>query len=166
MRTKIIYTIILGAILLTGCNNEEPVINVDTRNDQGGAVMALDYRDFERTANDMVQSLISSGRLKDDGSRYIIMNGRIINDTALGIDTDQLMVKIRRDLTNSGLATFTAAVGSNTDQALLEARQLRNSDEFDQTTTVDKNTLYAPELSIAGKNYTVDSWCGRRQTAV
>ena len=74
MRTKIIYTIILGAILLTGCNNEEPVINVDTRNDQGGAVMALDYRDFERTANDMVQSLISSGRLKkDDGSRYIII---------------------------------------------------------------------------------------------
>ena len=46
---------------------------------------------------------------------------------------------------------MTAAVGPGSDQALHEARQLRDSDEFDTSTTAEKHTLIAPDLTISGK---------------
>ena len=60
-------------------------------------------------------------------------------------------MKIETDLTNSGLAVFTAMVGTNTDETLMESRELRESDEFNQNTTAAKGTAIAPDLSIAGK---------------
>ena len=150
MKTKIFSIILFAGLFIAGCG--EPTTNIDTRNDDAGAVMSLDYRDFDQAASEMIQSLLGSGRLKKaDNSRYVILKGIIRNDTMQRIDTDQLMLKVERELTNSGQAVFTAAVGTGTDQTLLETRQLRDSDEFDQSTTAAKNTLIAPELSIAGK---------------
>jgi uncharacterized protein (TIGR02722 family) len=120
--------------------------------DDGKAVMALDYRDFDQAASKMVQSMLGSGALrKQDGSRYVVATGRIINDTTQRIDTDQLMVKIETELLNSGQAVMTSAVGSGTDELLHETRELRDSEEFDQSTTAKRHTLQAPELTISGK---------------
>lgn len=150
MKTRLFGIVMFAWLLLAGC--EQPTKNVDVINDQGGAVMGLDYRDFDRSASQLIQSLLGSGRLKKaDGSRYVIATGRILNDTAQRIDTDQLMVKIEREITNSGLGVFTAAVGPGSDKTLLESRELRESDEFDTGTTAAKRTLIAPELTIAGK---------------
>lgn len=150
MKTKIWMMFVLAGILTVGC--EQKTTNIDTINDQAGAVMSLDYRDFDQAASKMLQSLLGSGRLKkEDGGRYVIATGRILNDTMQRIDTDQLMVKIERDITNSGQGVFTAAVGPGSDQTLMESRQLRDSDEFDQSTTAARKTLIAPELTIAGK---------------
>lgn len=150
MKTTIFSLMIFAGLLIAGCG--DTTTNVDTINDSAGAVTALDYRDFERAAGTMTQSLLGSGRLKKaDGSRYVIATGRILNDTTQRIDTDQLMMKIETDLTNSGLAVFSAAVGPGSDQTLLETRELRDSDEFDSKTTAEKRTLIAPELTIAGK---------------
>ncbi|MBN2180586.1 MAG: penicillin-binding protein activator LpoB [Sedimentisphaerales bacterium] len=150
MKTKIFNFVMLVCLFTAGCG--EQVTNIDVINDDGKAVMALDYRNFDEAASTLLESLFSSGRLKkQDGSRYVIATGRIKNDTMQRIDTDQLMVKIEREITNSGLGVFTAAVGPGSDKLLQDARELRDSDEFDQSTTAAKKTLIAPELTIAGK---------------
>jgi hypothetical protein len=121
-------------------------------NDEGKAVMALDYRDFDQAASKLIQSMIGSGALKKEGGgRYVVATGRIVNDTMQRIDTDQLMVKVETEMLNSGQAVMTSAVGSGADEMLHESRELRDSDEFDQTTTAQKKTLIAPELTISGK---------------
>ena len=150
MKTKILNIVMLACILLAGCGEE--TTNIDVMNDEAGAVMALDYRDFDQAASKMVQSMLGSGALKKEGGgRYVVATGRIKNDTMQRIDTDQVMVKIETEILNSGQAVMTSAVGSESDELHKESRQLRDDDEFDQSTTAAKKTLIAPELTIAGK---------------
>jgi uncharacterized protein (TIGR02722 family) len=125
--------------------------------DDGKPVLALDYRDFDQAASEMVQSMLGSGALKkEDGGRYVMTTGRIVNDTMQRIDTDQLMAKIEEELLNSGQVVMTSAVGGRgaPDQMIYDTRDLRDSDvgdEFDQDTIAAKGQLIAPELSISGK---------------
>ncbi len=150
MKAKILYLMTLVCILAAGCAQETTMI--DTRNDEGKAVMALDYRDFDLAASKMVQSMLGSGALKkQEGGRYVVATGRIINDTTQRIDTDQLMVKIETEILNSGQAVMTSAIGSGSDELLHETRELRDSEEFDQDTVAKRQTLIAPELTISGK---------------
>ena len=152
MKAKTLGIITFLSILLIGCAQE--TVNIDVMHDQGKPVMALDYRDFDQAASQLVQSMLASGALKKEGGgRYIIAKGRIINDTMQRIDTDQLMAKIEEELLNSGQVVMTSAVGK-TDQMIYDTRDLRDSDvgdEFDQDTMAAKGQLIAPELSIAGK---------------
>ncbi|MBN1975251.1 MAG: penicillin-binding protein activator LpoB [Sedimentisphaerales bacterium] len=155
MKTKLFSIILFAGLLIAGCG-EPATTNIDTTNDSAGAVMSLDYRDFDQAASKMVQSLLGSGRLgKSDGSRYVLATGRILNNTTQRIDTDQLMLKVRREITNSGQGVFSAVVGPGSDKTLLETRELRESDEFDTSTTAEKRTLIAPELTIQGKIHQV-----------
>ena len=128
--------------------------NVDKYNDKGSAVMGIDYRDFENVASKLVGSLLSSGAVnKPSGGRYVLAISRIINDTTQRIDTNQLIKKIRIALLRSGKVVVTTAVGANgpEDNMSMQARQLRNSDEFNQKTVAKKGQLIAPELSLSGK---------------
>jgi len=155
METKILGTITFFAILIAGCAPETAYI--DIMHDEGKPVMALDYRDFDQAASEMVQSMLGSGALKkEDGGRYVMTTGRIVNDTMQRIDTDQLMAKIEEELLNSGQVVMTSAVGGRgaPDQMIYDTRDLRDSDvadEFDQDTIAAKGQLIAPELSISGK---------------
>lgn len=151
MKAAKLYLIVVLCALGAGCSSND-VTNIDTKNDEGKAVMALDYRDFDSAASKMIQSMLGSGALKkQDGGRYVVATGRITNDTMQRIDTDQLMVKIETEILNSGQAVMTSAVGSGTDEMLHESRQLRDSEEFDPSTTAERKTLIAPELTISGK---------------
>ena len=140
---------------LAGC--QQPTVNIDTVNDEGKAVMALDYRDFDQAATAMIESLMRSGVLrKPDGGRYVVTTGRIINDTMQRIDTDQLMAKVEQEMMNSGQVVMTSAVGGKgaTDTMIGEMREIRNSaasEEFNNETLPAKGQLIAPDLSIAGK---------------
>ena len=153
MRTKIIIT--LAGLLLTGCATE--TVNIDVINDEGKAVMELDYRDFAQAASEMIQSMIGSGALKKPGGgRYVMTTARVTNDTMQRIDTDQLTAKIEEELMNSGMVVMTSAVGGKgaPDEMIYEMRDIRDSargDEFKQETLAGKRTLEAPELSISGK---------------
>lgn len=145
-----------STVTIVGCT--PPTENVDTINDQGKAVMQLDYRDFDRAASEMVQSMIESGTFKKEGGgRYVVAKGRIANDTMQRIDTDQLMAKVEQELTRSGLVVMTAAVGAGSapkDSLVHSVREIRDSDkadEFNKDTLQAKGQLIAPELSISGK---------------
>ncbi len=143
-------------VALFGCQQQTQ--NIDTINDPGKAVMQLDYRDFERAASEMVQSMIASGALKKEGGgRYVLAKGRILNDTMQRVDTDQLMAKVEQELMNSKLVVVTDAVGAGTstrDSMVYDVRDVRDSDkadEFNEETLQKKGQLIAPELSISGK---------------
>lgn len=145
-------------LAVTFCGCQAPTENVDTINDAGKAVMGLDYRDFDRAASEMVQSMVASGAFKKEGGgRYVVAKGRILNETMQRIDTDQLMAKVEQELTRSGLVVMTAAVGAGTevkDSMVHDVRDIRNSDkadEFNKDTLQAKGQLIAPELSISGK---------------
>jgi hypothetical protein len=156
MKTKMSVIITLAGLLIAGCGGSETV-NIDVVNDDGKAVMGLDYRDFNQAASEMVQSMISSGALKKPGGgRYVMTTARVTNDTMQRIDTDQLMAKIEEELMNSGLVVMTSAVGGKgaPDEMIYEMRDIRDSaqgDEFQQETLAGKRTLIAPELSTSGK---------------
>ncbi len=152
MKKAIIVLIGTAIVILTGC--QAKTTNVDVVNDEGKAVMALDYRDFDQAASLMVQSMLKSGALKKkDGGRYVAATSRIVNDTMQRIDVDQLMVKIQQELLNSGQVIMTAAIGGtgSADPLVQNSRTLRNSDEFDPNSVAAKKTLIAPDLSISGK---------------
>jgi len=156
MKTKTSVIITLAGLLIAGCGSSETV-NIDVVNDEGKAVMGLDYRDFNQAASEMVQSMISSGALKKTGGgRYVMTTARVTNDTMQRIDTDQLTAKIEQELMNSGQVVMTAAVGGQgaPDEMIYEMRDIRDSatgDEFKQETLAGKKTLIAPELSTSGK---------------
>lgn len=150
MKAKILGIITLVGILLAGCAPE--TVNIDVLHDKGKPVMALDYRDFNQAASQMVQSLLASGALKKEGGgRSIVAKGRIINDTMQRIDTDQLMAKIEIELLRSGQAVMTRAVGTGADKLIREARELRDDEEFDQSTIAARGTLQSFDFSIKGK---------------
>ena len=157
MKTTLLTIALCGfAFVLTGCGGPATQ-NIDMENDTGGAVMELDYRDFQDAASAMVQSLLQSGKLqKKDGSRYVVTTGQIINDTEQHIDKDQLMATIEEDLMNSGQVVMTSAVGGKgaSDEMVYQMRDLKEgdrADEFKADTLPKKGQLVAPELSISGK---------------
>jgi uncharacterized protein (TIGR02722 family) len=155
MKTYFSVAIIFLAALFVGCT--PPTKNVDVVNDEGKAVMELDYRDFDKAATELVQSMLSAGIFKKaDGSRYVVTTAKVVNDTMQRIDTDQLTFKIEQELMNSGQVVMTVAVGGNgaPDQMVYQLRELRDSeksDEFKQGTMPGKGQIVAPELSISGK---------------
>ena len=154
MKMQWIATSLILAALM-GC--QPATKNIDTINDEGKSVMALDYRDFDRAAAAMVESLIRSGTLKKpEGGRYVVTTGRIINDTMQRIDTDQLMAKVEQEMANSGQVVMTSAVGGRgaSDPMVHDIRELRDTeqaDEFKTETLPAQKQLIAPELSISGK---------------
>ena len=157
MKTRTLAIVVLISSMFAGCAQE--TTNIDVINDDGGAVMGLDYRDFDQAASEMIQSMLGSGTLKKQGGgRYVMVTGRIINDTMQRIDTDQLMAKIEEELLNSGQVVMTSAIGGakgeSVDQMIYETREIRDSaigDEFNKDTIAAKGQLIAPELSVSGK---------------
>ncbi len=155
MKTYLSVGVMFLVLAFAGCTAETK--NIDVVNDEGKAVMELDYRDFDKAAVEMVQSMIASGVFKKaDGSRYVVTTAKVLNDTMQRIDTDQLTFKIEQELMNSGMVTMTSAVGGKgaPDQMVHQLRELRDSekaDEFKQGTLPGKGQIIAPELSISGK---------------
>lgn len=144
-----------AAIMLSSCSSTK-VIDMHDESAKAGmsAVMALEYRDFEQTANEMVADMVSSGAVTNpQGGRYVLVVSRIINDTMQRIDTDQLVKKIRSQLLRSGKVVVTNAIGLNEaeDPMIMKARKLRKSREVSQANVAGKGNIIAPDLSLSGK---------------
>lgn len=141
--------------ILVGCSDKAYYVQsgqiVDGENP---ITLGIDHTDFEKAASEAVKSLLSSGALnRPGGGRYVIAMGRIINDTTQRVDTALLSKKIRIAMLKSGKAVVTTAVGAGgaEDSLSEDVRQLRDNDEFKQSTIAKKGTLYAPDMSLSGK---------------
>ena len=121
----------------------------------GETTFGLDYRDFEYAAKQAVDSFLNSPRSIKPGSNapWIMAISRIVNDTTLVLDTDQLVKKIRIALLNSGRVITTTAVGAGgpEDRMSAQVRELRGSKLFNQKTVARSGTMVAPDLSLSGK---------------
>ena len=144
---------LLAAVSLTGC--VAPTQNIDMQNDRGGAVAGLDYRDVNNAVNQMLQSLIGSGRLdRTDGGMYVMAIGKVKNDTMQRFDTDSVTSYIAEELTNSGKVLVTSAMAASADNrdAMIDAtRSVRSDAEFNQATVAAQGQLVAPTHSLFGK---------------
>lgn len=159
--------VLLASLVIMGC--APSTVYVDTADDRGEAVMALDYRDFESAAGEMVDGMLGSRALENpQGGRYVLVVSRIVNDTMQRIDTDQLVRKIRSDLLNSGRVVVTTAVGLDgpEDEMNMAVRQLRESGEFNQDTVEGEGQLIAPDLSLSGTIRQRDIQMDNRQQQV
>jgi uncharacterized protein (TIGR02722 family) len=142
-----------AVILSTGCSTVATK-NIDVHNDKEVAVRGLNYKDFQKAANEAVDSMLRSGAIsKPGGGRYVLAISDIINDTMQRIDTDQLVKKIRVALLQSGKVVVTTAVSAKgaEDKMSMSARKLREHGEFNQKTVAGKGQMIAPDLSLSGK---------------
>lgn len=152
MKKSLQYALVSLSFVALAC--EPATENIDTADDRGKAVMALDYRDFQQAAGEAIESMLASEAMKKPGGgRYVLAVSRIINDTMQHIDTDQLIKKIRVQLLNSGRVTVTTTIGGNgpEDSLPLDTRQLRGDGEIKQSTVTGTGEIIAPELSLSGK---------------
>ena len=147
---KKLLTVAVVIALLSGCAAK--TVYIDKENDTGKPVLSLDYRDFDTAIEEIVTSLLDSGVLvKEDGSKYVVVTGEIVNDTTQRIDTRQLMSSVEERLMDSGQVDVTSVIGDASDEMLHESRDLRGSKEFDKDTVMPKGALISPDLSFSGK---------------
>jgi|TARA_R110002050_G_scaffold167632_6_gene298514 hypothetical protein len=146
----IISTLFMGTIFFAGCTHK-PEYLPENSPKSSVVTMGIDRQDFEKAASDMAKSLLSSGALdKSGGGKNVVMMSDIINDTTQRFDVKFLTKKMRILILNSGKAIITSAVGTQRDDLAQDSRKLRDNDEFKKSTTIQKNTLYAPSLSLSG----------------
>lgn len=153
-KTKILGTILVGALLLSACGKPVYTDGKATQTKKGDALtLGLDREDFENTAEIMINSMLSEPFLASIKDRKVLAMGRIVNDTPQRIDTDKLTAKITSALRKSGKFVLSSAVaaGGALDSMSEEVRGLRNNDEFNQNTIAKKGTLISPDFSLAGK---------------
>ena len=160
MRTKLIVVglVLTLGLLVHGCSQKARYVTPNqqqsTHESKENITMGLDNADFQRAAQEAIQSMLQSGAVdKPGGGRYVLAISNIINDTMQRIDTDQLVKKIRVALLQSGKVVVTTAVsaGGPEDTMSYKARELRKSEEFDQETVAQKGQMIAPDLSLSGK---------------
>lgn len=150
---KKLLVLAIGAAILAGC--QTPTTRIDTRNDRGAAVAAIDYRDVQEAASVLLDSLIATGRLeRKDDKLNVMAIGRVQNDTMQRIDVDVITNYIVEELVNSGKVLVTSAIAhsdSNRDEMLSAVRSVRGDAEFNQATVAAQGQLVAADLSLQGK---------------
>lgn len=151
---RIFFAILLfGTLTFAGCKTVE---RVDPNTTQGlMTVHDLDFKDFQITAEGLINKLLSSGRLEShtkDGPA-IIMVSTIRNSTTQHIDTQLLTqrITIALDKSEKVITTTTHSGRGALDPATAESRDLPNAELYDPTTTQRSGTAIAPELSLAGE---------------
>ena len=112
-------------------------------------VMELEYRDWEKAATNMTDSMLKSNALTGV-SKPVIAVANIKNDTMQRFDTDILIKKIRTTILKSGRAQI-ATNFTGEDTTSNTVRNTRGNDEYDQSTFAQKGTLIAPNMSLSGK---------------
>ncbi|MCQ2580723.1 MAG: penicillin-binding protein activator LpoB [Alphaproteobacteria bacterium] len=136
--------------VLTGCGGTR-VVDLDNQQEVATMqdVMELEYRDWEKTAANMTDSMLKGNALTGI-NKPIIAVANIKNDTMQRFDTDILIKKIRATIVKSGRAQI-ATNFTGEDTTSNTVRATRGNDEYDQSTFATKGTLVAPNMSLSGK---------------
>ena len=136
--------------VLAGCGGTT-VVNLDDEREVQNMqdVMELEYRDWEKTATNMTDSMLKSNAFAGI-SKPVIAVADIKNDTMQRFDTDILTKKIRTTILKSGRAQISTNF-TGEDKTSDKMRSTRGNDEYDQSTFANKGTLVAPNMSLSGK---------------
>ena len=94
-----------------------------------------------------------SAREKISAMKPLLMLSAIQNNTSEHIDSKLLTERLREILFNSGKVRFTtyaAGAGQSIDAATAQARQLKKDPNIKKRTALQKGTVHAYDLSLAG----------------
>lgn len=166
LKTRHLFLPLLcGLLAFTGCRTR--VERVDPNTTQGlMTVDELDFKDFQITAEGLINQLLASGRLDPyaEEGPAVIMVSTIRNSTLQHIDTQLLTQRITVALDQSGKAVTTTAHSGRgaIDPATVESRNLPNEDLYDPSTLQKRGTVIAADLSLAGEITQVTREVGRR----
>lgn len=149
-------------LILSGCAS-----NVTYVEDSKSMVSAgLDYHDIEGAAKKSVENLLSSGYVQMLDKKKVVAISDVINDTMQKINIQELTMSITRDMRNSGKFQLTNALagsGGMKDSMFSTSRELRDNEEFNQKTTIEKGQALAPDLSLSGKIVQRNTSVGNKQ---
>lgn len=147
---------IAAMLLLTGCAKDATYITPGDVQSKEAVSLGIDDADIEKAVIEAVQGMLKNPYLmKNDNKQYVVAISTVTNDTMQRFDTDLLTKKIRIELLQNGKGKFitTTAVraGGAEDAMSMQARQLRNSKEFNQKTVAAEGQMIAPDYSLSGK---------------
>lgn len=112
LRQSLLIAAVPAALLLSGCESTSAGY-VDSKGPN--TIVSLDQiniQDWNKAADEMVASLLTSGVLERAPSQPAIMAvSRIVNNTQQQVDTDSLTKKIRIALNQSGKVVTTTTMG-------------------------------------------------------
>lgn len=136
--------------ILTACGGTH-VVDLENQREVASMqdVMELEYRDWEKAAADMTDSMLKSNALTGV-KKPVIAVANIKNDTMQRFDTDILVKKIRTTILKSGRAQI-ATNFTGEDTTSNKMRATRTNAEYDQSTFATTGTLVAPNMSLSGK---------------
>ncbi|HVU36717.1 MAG TPA: penicillin-binding protein activator LpoB [Opitutales bacterium] len=142
---------LFGALGFSGCGTPPTGAQYIDPNGQRAIVNEnrINYQDFNMAADDLVQSLIKSGAIKDKHADRptLVAVSRVTNDTDQQFDTDQLTSTITIALLNTGkIQVSNVALGGASLDPL--AQEVANKKNFVQNTAAPDN---APDYTLYGK---------------
>ncbi|MDE6886568.1 MAG: penicillin-binding protein activator LpoB [Helicobacteraceae bacterium] len=162
---KNVFYIIACILLFIGCSSKVEYLSLEDSKELTSS--GLDYHDIVNAAEQSVQSLLNSRYVKNiKDTPKVLAISDVINDTMQMLDTEQLTRKITRDMRESGKFVLTLAIsgsGAMVDSMIDKARGVRDNEEFNQYTTIEKGELIAPELSLSGKIIQKNTKVGNKQ---
>lgn len=152
MTTASFKTALLGALVLpaafvfTGCQSSQVRV-VDSKGTQALVTSGINSQDWANAADQLVNSLLTSGALdKAPAQPAILAVDRIINNTTLNVDTDLLIKKIRVALTQTGKVAITNTMGLG-ERAVVASEAA----ELDEMMTGKKAKVIAPHYTLYAK---------------
>jgi uncharacterized protein (TIGR02722 family) len=152
MITSSIKTALLAGVLLptavifTGCQSSQVRV-VDSKGTQALNTSGINSQDWANAADQLVNSLLSSGALdRAPAQPAVLAVDRIINNTALNVDTDLLIKKIRVALSQTGKVAITNTMGLG-ERAVVASE----ASELDEMMTGKKAKVIAPHYTLYAK---------------
>jgi penicillin-binding protein activator len=167
MSRILIVSLAAGALVLAGCQSRTHVERVEPGTTQGLATVdRLDFKDYQMTAEGLINKLLASGRLDGHAaeSPAVMMVSTIRNSTMQHIDTQLLTQRITIALDKSEKVVTTTAHTARgaIDPGTVESRNLPNADIYDPSTLQRRGTAIAANLSLAGEITQLTRKEGRR----
>jgi uncharacterized protein (TIGR02722 family) len=139
--------VVPSALFLGGCATTDNTRTVDSKGPEALNTSSINSQDWANAADQLVQSLLSSGALdKATTQPAILAVDRVINNTTLSVDTDLLIKKIRVALTQTGKVAVTNTMGLG-ERAVVASEAA----EMDEMTTGKKATMKAPDFTLYAK---------------
>ena len=144
--TLLVAIVFAPALFLAGCATVE-TRTVDSKGPEALNTSSINSQDWANAADQLVQSLLSSGALdKAPSQPAILAVDRVINNTTLSIDTDLLIKKIRVALTQTGKVAVTNTMGLG-ERAVVASEAA----EMDEMTSGVKAKIAAPNYTLYAK---------------
>jgi len=147
LKTALLAGLVLpAAFVFTGCQSSQVRV-VDSKGPQALTTSGINSQDWANAADQLVNSLLSSGALdKAPAQPAILAVDRIINNTKLNIDTDLLIKKIRVALTQTGKVAVTNTMGLG-ERAVVASE----ASEMDEMMSGKKAKVIVPNYTLYGK---------------